>query len=248
MADAPLEQQVDHHLSVMAEYGIDRAAAMPSHLYPNPNGLEDTRRINDRMAKLRERYADDFPVAFGTVEPSYGEAALPEIDRMMEELELDGVSWHNRWQRAYVDAPIMYDFVERAAEHDAVVVLHTYAESNLEEPWRAFRLVEDFPDVSFILADPFTSNKEAKKVTHWAADLDRDNVVFDTSGAKNIVRKGRAFVDSAGVEKLIFGAGGYTHNDTTSFACPIEQVERAGFTEAEREAVFHGNAERILGL
>lgn len=246
--EEPIDEQIDKHLNVMDNLGVDRALIMPSHAYPNPNGLADTRELNNRIAATRDEHTDKFPVALGTVEPMYGEPGLKEIDRMMTELNLDGVSWHNRWQRSYVDDPMMYELIERAADHDAVVLLHAYFESNLEEPWRAFRIVENFPDVDFIVADAFSGAKEGKKVTYWASQLDRNNVLFDTSGAKHIYKQIRPFIEQVGVENIVFGAGGYSNNERTSLPVPIEQIQNAEFTDKELEALFYDNAARLLDL
>lgn len=243
-----LKEQIQQHLSVMDRLGVSQGLIMPSHAYPNPNGLDDTRTINDQIAEARDSYLEKFPVALGTVEPMYGEIGLEEVDRMMTELELDGISWHNRWQRSYVDSEMMYALIERAAEHDAVVLLHAYFESNLEEPWRVFNIINDFPDVDFIVADAFSGMKEGKKTTHWAAKLERDNVVFDTSGAKHIEKQLTRFVEEAGVKHLVYGGGGYSNNDRTSLPLPLEQIEQSTLSESEKRALLWDNAARVLDL
>lgn len=246
--EMPLEKQMQQHIDVMDRLGVSKGLVMPSHAYPNPNGLADTQTINDQMAEARDSYPGKFPIALGTVEPMYGEQGLEEVDRMMNELQLDGVSWHNRWQRSYVDSQMMYSLIERAAEHDAVVLLHAYFESNLEEPWRVFNVINDFPDVDFIVADAFSGSKEGKKTTHWAAELDRDNVLFDTSGAKHIEKQLSSFVDEVGVENLVFGGGGYSDNERTSLPLPTEQIQQSSLSETEKRALLWDNAARVLGI
>src|SRR5947208_14881435 len=83
-------------LRIMAEGGVRQALVIPGHGYLRPNGLADTRRVNDEIAAYRDRTPDRFPVACGIVEPRDGEAALGELDRVAHELGLVAISFHTR--------------------------------------------------------------------------------------------------------------------------------------------------------
>ena len=91
---------LDHELSVRLETmdrdGVDCALLIPGHSYLRPNGLADTRRINDGIAAYRDKTPDRFPAALGIVEPLYGRAGDEELRRIKGELGIVGVSFHTR--------------------------------------------------------------------------------------------------------------------------------------------------------
>lgn len=244
--DKSLEQKVSHHTRIMDRYNISSAVLMPSPTYPNPNGVDDTRAINDSMATLRDLHTDRFPVAFGTVEPWYGEAGLQEIDRMLE--SLDGIMWHNRWQRCFVDSPMIYDYIERAAKHDAIVGLHAYSGSELTSPWRVFNVTKSFPEIQFIVYDALGSVAQTQEIINRGVDLQLDNVVFDTALAPRLATQLPAFIEEFGVNRVVFGTDVYTDRDTPYTTRPIDQFHDAGLPEAHERAILHKNAVRVFDL
>ena len=69
----------------MADNDVDQAIVIPSHAYLRPDGIADTRRVNDHIAAYREHDPKRFPAALGIVEPLYGARGLEEIDRLADE-------------------------------------------------------------------------------------------------------------------------------------------------------------------
>jgi len=88
---ASLDKIAARHVEVMDLNGITGAALLPPPVSLNPEGLSDTREPNDEVATLHERFPERFPVGIGTVEPSYRAKGLGEIDRVLGELNLQGV-------------------------------------------------------------------------------------------------------------------------------------------------------------
>jgi len=210
----------------------------------NPNGIEETRTVNNEVAQVKEEYPDWVPAATGTVEPSYGkEVALEEIDRIMEDLELDGVMWHNRWQKATPDAPIMYDMIERAAEHDATVVLHALATSTINDPWRVFRMIEDFPDVTFLVLDIFSSTNQAEYAEYMAPNY--DNVWFDTAASPMIGRKIENFTEHVGDDQLVFATDFY-HTMPTRRALEMDAVNNSNLDEDQKQKLLVDNLRDVF--
>lgn len=244
--DPPTEEKAEHHIEMMDRYGVDAGLVMPAPTYPNPNGLADTREVNDEIATIAERHPERFPVALGTVEPWYGEAALGEIDRMLE--DLDGVMWHNRWQRAFVDSRMTYDLVERAAEHDAIVGLHAHGASELTNPWRVFDVTESFPDVQFVVYDALSEIEQFREIVAHADKLELDNVVFDTAVAPRLAEQLPRFIEAVGLERIVFGTDVYTVRDTPFTTRPLEQLDDAELPEAEERAIRYENAARAFGF
>ena len=239
-------EMADHHVSVMDRLGIDAAGILPAPVYTNPNGLADTREKNDQVAAVRDAAPDRFPLAFGTVEPWYGEAGYPEVDRLLE--SLDGIMWHNRWQRAAVNSPMVVDLVERAATHDAVVGLHAHAGSDLTAPWRVFDVTQSFPDVQFVVFDVFSSRDQTNQLVNRAPDLDLDNVVFDTALAPRLRTQLPDVIDAIGHEKLVFGTDVYSDQDGPFSTLPFEQFEETDVGDDVKDAIFWENAARVFDV
>ncbi len=237
-------EMANHHVSVMDRLGIDAAGILPAPVYRNPNGLADTREKNDQVAAVRDANPDRFPLAFGTVEPWYGEAGFPEVDRLLE--SLDGIMWHNRWQRAAVDSPMVFDLVERAAEHDAVVGLHAHAGSGLTAPWRVFEVTQSFPDVQFVVFDVFSSREQTNELVGRADELDLENVVFDTALAPRLRTQLPAVVDAIGHESIVLGTDVYSDQDGPFSTLPFEQFAETDLGDDVREAIFWENAARVF--
>jgi hypothetical protein len=59
-------------LEAMDALGIAASVIQPAHAYLKPDGIVDTRRVNDAVAAYRGAAPDRFRYAFGTVEPSHG--------------------------------------------------------------------------------------------------------------------------------------------------------------------------------
>jgi predicted TIM-barrel fold metal-dependent hydrolase len=247
--EQPTAKIASHHREVLDRLGIDACAVMPTPTYTNPAGLNDTRAVNDQIAALIDKCPDVFPVGFGTVEPLYGEAGFTEIDRVIEELDLDGLMWHNRWQSEYVDAEIMHDFVERVATHDdAVVMLHAHSDSEMTAPWRIFDVVEAFPGVQFLVVDAFSSVLQTKQVVSELRHRHLPNLVFDTALVTNVDRQLTRYLDILGEERLLFGSDLYSHVDEPYTPRPVEGIRSSDLTAAQQEQLFIGNACRLFDI
>lgn len=246
--DASLERMAEGHIETLDRFDITSGAVMPAPAYRNPNGVADTREVNDDMAAIKREYGDRFPVAFGTVEPWYGEAALDEIDRAIEEADLDGMMWHNRWQRMEVDGDMMLRLIERVIDHDAIVVLHTHSDSELTSPWRVLKVAESFPDGEFIVLDAFSSIIQTEMMPKLSDNFDLENVWFDISLAQNLPRQLPPFKEAFGADKLIFGTDTYTEREDPFTVLPMEQFEAADLTDEERRTILYENAAELLDL
>src|SRR6476469_4272297 len=78
--------ELAERLRLMDEGGVCQALVIPGHGYLRPNGIADTRRVNDEIAAYRDATPERFPVACGIVEPRDGALAFEEIDRAAGEL------------------------------------------------------------------------------------------------------------------------------------------------------------------
>ena len=242
-----VDDWVNNHVEVMKRRGVSQGALMPTPRYPNPNGLEDTRRMNDKMKKVRDEYGDRFPVTFGTVELRYGEAGFQEIDRVMTELELDGMMWHSRFQGGYTDDDLLIEYVERAAEHNATIVLHALPRSRQEKAWRVFDVMERFPDVQFVVVDVFLGSDQNSFILKHHHRFDLENVLFDTSFMYDMHGTLPKVVDRLGIESIAYGSDVYSEGEMWS-TMPLTQVQESSLSESQKRAILYENAADVFNL
>ena len=129
----------------MDEGGVRQALVIPGHGYLRPNGIADTRRVNDEIAAYRDRTPDRFPVACGIVEPRDGAAAFAEIDRVAGELDLVALSFHTRFQGVSVDSRWVLRYLERMGEHSLVPIIHAMDDTPEEALWKLAAIAREAP-------------------------------------------------------------------------------------------------------
>ncbi len=234
-------------LEAMDAQGIAWAVIQPSHAYLKADGIRDTRRVNDAMAGYRRRAPERFPVVLGTVEPSHGERSLEEIDRIAQELGLDGLSWHHRLQGGFIDSPWMRPYLERMAQLGLVPVIHTNAESKLEAPWRLQRLALEFPELTFIALDAFYSYEQSTEVLFMAERT--PNVVWDLGGpyTPGLFGLVEAAIRDLGAERFCFSST-LSYAATASEKRPplLEAIEASSLDREQRAQLLSGTLRRVF--
>lgn len=225
--DADLARE---HLSKL---GI--AAVCGSVLGP-VKGWEDIVRLNDRALEIKERWGDFYIPGFH-IHPDHVEKSLEEVRRMAQQgVKLVGelVPYMHGWS---MEHPGLVPILEEVQRHNMVFSFHsTSVADEVMEP-----LLERFPNINFVAAHP---GEKKALLTHLGRMERHENYFLDLSGT-GIGRMGmlRYAIDRAAKERFLFG---------TDFPlCPAEMyvaaVEQAPLlTEEEKQAVFCGNAQRIL--
>ncbi len=217
------------------ERGVDQAVALAPSAYLRPDGLADTRQINDRVAACRDSRPDRVPVAVGTVEPLYGERGLEEIDRCALELAMKGITFHNRFQGVSNDSVWVRRYIERIGARNLAVFLHAVGEAPAEHLWKTAIVARDFPDIQFVILDAFSTFDQSLLVPYVAESC--PNTVFDTSLSHNWMYV-RDLVDRCGASRLVYGG------ETLS----VEQIRSTGLNAQDIESILGGNIARLLGL
>lgn len=236
----------DKRIAFMDRHGIAQALLMPSNGYQAPDGIADTRRVNDRVAEYRDRWSARFPAALGTVSPLEGDAALDEIDRCVEVLQMKGIVWHHRFQGCAIDHPWMDALLERVRHHGVPAFIHIIGDSKLESPWKLEVLAERFPDVRFVALDAFSSPDFA----HWMPHIARrhPNIVFDTGVMVPVSHMIETFVRSAGAHRLLLGTDFYSSPKLFSSPFPLTEILASDLPDEECALILGGNARLLLGL
>jgi predicted TIM-barrel fold metal-dependent hydrolase len=232
-------------LEAMDAAGVDWAAVIPGHGYHRPNGLADTRRINDGIAAYRDANPSRFPVAIGVIEPAYGPHSLPEIDRIADELRLAGVSFHVRFQGVSLDNQWIRTYLSRIVEHGLVPVIHAVPETSENPQWKVAAIARAFPDTPMLVLDAFGSHESTKECFHTAEIA--PNLVFDTSLAHgfDLIEQ---FARVHGSERVVFGTDLYSWPLGRRISPLLSDIYQSGLDDAAKGNILAGNARRLFSL
>jgi predicted TIM-barrel fold metal-dependent hydrolase len=242
--EAPLELSVEddaaRRVARMDAIGVAWSVLQPSHGYVRAEGIVDTMRVNDRMARYRVRAPNRFRL-LGTTEPLHGERSLEEVDRVAEELGLDGLSWHHRFQGCFIDSKWMWPTLRRMSELGLVPLFHVNAESSMEAHWRLQRLALDFPELTFLAMDGLWTYERARHIL--ATAMLTPNIVWDIGGP--IRMSVEEWVRNNGSTNICFSAGGYTGG--ASVMPPLfAQIQEANISAEDKANILGGNVARVF--
>ena len=237
--------ELAERLRIMDEGGISQALVIPGHGYLRPNGLADTRRVNDEIAAYRDNTLDRFPVACGIVEPRDGPYALDEIDRLSSELRLVAISFHTRFQGVSMDSQWILRYLERMGELGLVPVIHAMDDTPEESLWKLASIARSFPDLTILALDAFSSY-EATKQCFFVADV-APNIVFDTSLSYNFDFI-EEFAVRFGPERVLFGTDLYSWPVGRRVSHLLPQIVECGLPQDAKVAILGGNARHLFGV
>lgn len=243
--DEDLDELGARRTEHLDRFGVTAAALMPALQYERPYGITDTMAMNDRMAEFRRRFSDRFPVAIGTVEPLYGlEVARVELRRLIEDLRLDGVAWHSRFQGTHLADPRMHALIDELAQYDVPAFVHVMSESTLEAPWALEEIALAHPEVTIVACDGFSGITQTRYIFGVAERC--PNVLFDTAMCVPLGRPLEAFVERFGAERLLFGTDVYTEPDQYAHSAVLDELRASELSEAQLEQILWGNAARLF--
>jgi predicted TIM-barrel fold metal-dependent hydrolase len=240
-----VRSEVDARTAIMDTAGVAQAAVIPSHAYERPDGIADTRHVNDGIAAYRAALPDRFPVAIGIVEPQHGMQSLAELDRVKHDLALDGISFHARFQGVSMDDPSIMGYVERMTALQLVPVLHAMTESPDESLWKIAAIASAFPDVPMLVLDSFSTWEGTKESSAVAERC--PNLLFDTSLSYNFDFI-ELFAQRFGADRVVFGTDLYSPPIGRRISHLVPQILASSLCEADKAAILGGNARRLFGI
>jgi predicted TIM-barrel fold metal-dependent hydrolase len=232
-------------LRIMDEGGVRQALVIPGHGYLRPNGLADTRRVNDEIAAYRDATPDRFPVACGIVEPRDGPHALGELQRVQSELGLVAISFHTRFQGVSMDSQWILRYLDRMGELGLVPVIHAMDDTPEESLWKLASIARSLPDVTILALDPFSSY-EATRQCFFVAEV-APNLVFDTSLSYNFDFI-EEFTVRFGPERVLFGTDLYSWPVGRRVSHLLPQIVACRLPLEVKAAILGGNARRLFGV
>jgi predicted TIM-barrel fold metal-dependent hydrolase len=237
--------ELDSRLGIMDAAGVRQAMVIPGHGYLRPNGLADTRRVNDEIAAYRDATPDRFPVACGIVEPRDGPHGLGEVDRVAEELGLAAISFHTRFQGVSIDSQWILRYLERMGERGLVPIIHAMNETPEEALWKLASVARQLPDLTIIALDAFGTFEATRQCSH-VADV-APNIVFDTSLSYNFDAI-EEFIGRVGYDRVVFGTDLYSHPVGRRISHLLPQIIESGLSQEAKTAVLGATARRLLGV
>jgi len=244
--DTPITPEIElsSRIAKLDARGVSQAVVIPNHGYMRPNGLADTRKVNDAIAAYRDRTPDRFPAAVGIVEPLYGEHGLPEIDRCKHELGLVGISLHTGFQGVRLNSVWVRRFLDRMGQVGLVPFVHCWGESPPEALWQMDIIAGDFPDLKMIVMSAFSTQDQGQLLPYVAER--HPNLYFDTAVPRYVPDVLHA-IRAVGAHRLVYGSDLYSvPTDQTADALP--QLMSFPITDQEKAAMLSESARAVLGL
>ena len=210
---------------------------------------------NDFVAGMRKRHPDRIIQAWAAVDPFKGEKALAEARHAIHNLKMLGFHFHPIIGHFAVNDRRLYPLFELINETRAPVMIDVGTTgmgagmpggmgSKLRHahPAAIDELAADFPDLTIIAAHP--GWPWVDEMT--AVALHKGNVFWELSGWAPKYFPTQLKLDIRGrlKDKIMFGSD----YPSIPHARLLREWNELGYADDVMERVFHGNAERVLGV
>jgi predicted TIM-barrel fold metal-dependent hydrolase len=210
---------------------------------------------NDYVSAMQKRHPERIIQSWGSVDPFKGEDAIREAKHAIEDLGMLGFHFHPIMGHYAVNDRALYPLFETIDALKVPVMIDVGttgmgagmpggmgAKLRHAHPAAIDELAADFPNLTIIAAHPgFPWVDEMTAVA-----LHKGNVYWELSGwaPKYFAAQLKVDIRSRLKDKVMFGS------DYPSL--PYERILREwgelGYKDDVMEGIFHGNAERVLGL
>jgi len=210
---------------------------------------------NDYVAAFRDRHPGIVLQAWGAVDPHKGEAASAEAERAVRELGLIGFHFHPIMGRFAVDDPALTPLWDTITGLGVPVMIDAGTTGmgagirgglgsriSHAHPLSLDNLAASFPDLTIIASHP--GWPWIDEMT--AVALHKGNVFWELSGwaPKYFPESLRRDIRTRLRDKIMFGSD----HPSMPYTRLLDEWSGLGLSDDVLEQVFHGNAERVLGL
>jgi uncharacterized protein len=210
---------------------------------------------NDFVAGMRKRHPDRIIQAWAAVDPFKGEQALAEAKHAIRDLSMLGFHFHPIIGHFAVNDQRLYPLFELINEMRVPVMIDVGTTgmgagmpggmgSKLRHahPSAIDELAADFPNLTIIAAHP--GWPWVDEMT--AVALHKGNVFWELSGwaPKYFPAQLKADIRGRLKDKIMFGSD----YPSIPHSRLLREWNELGYSAEVMERVFHGNAERVLGL
>ncbi|HLF77121.1 MAG TPA: amidohydrolase family protein [Dehalococcoidia bacterium] len=241
-----IEEDLRYRLQIMDKHGIRTGALLASLLYERPEGIKDTRRMNDFVAWYRDNHRDRFPVGIGTVDPLQGEAAgVAELERMATELRLQGAVWHHHFSGVDIADRRMGPFLRTLAKHNLPALIHVRGYSH-ESTWSLETLAKRVPEATIIAMCPMNGLQQMRELQGVGERC--PNIMFNTSLLWPLNNWIERFTQWFGSERIIFGTDLHFHPKPSYLRPPgLDQIlVSQELNDEDKRNILWRNAERLF--
>jgi predicted TIM-barrel fold metal-dependent hydrolase len=236
---------VEVHTEMLDFFGLAAACVIPGFQYDRSDGIVNTRTLNDGIAAYRDSCPSRFPVALGTVEPLHRESLCRgEIGRLVEELRIDGLAWHTRYEGVALSDRRMHVLVDQAAAHGLPCYVHLFSESGLEAPWSLLDLAKAHPEATIVALDGFSGATQIRYLMDIAERC--PNVLFDTAICFPLLRPLDEFVARFGSRRLLFGTDSYARPLLYNTPSVLHELQASDMPQDDLENIMWRNFVRLF--
>jgi len=234
--DQPLISE-NEFMEGLDSHGVDKAC-----IYTLMGLYGNCEEANDRLAAHARSHPERL-IAFATVDPKEGRAAVEELERRLSDPLFRGVKFHH-WLQAVAPSMVKdttVELLECAARHQAPAVFHDGTPPYCTTLQIA-ALARWVPDATIVLGHAGLSD-----YVYAAGQLMQElpNLYACFCGPK--AGELQYLIDAAGPEKVVFGSD-FGFSDWKMLAERLDDVREAGLDERTLGQVLQGNAARLLGL
>jgi uncharacterized protein len=222
----------DQILDRMDAHGVGQAVLSAAGEYEALRNAEG----NACVAEAVRQHPDRF-IGFAAINPWWRAQGLDELKRAREEYGFAGLVIHPILQGFEANDPLVFPLVEAAVERDMIVYV-TGGAPYLAMPYKIADLAGRYPSGRFVMG-------------HAGWDFHFDvpycleacpNLWAETS--RNGLANLESLVSRFGAQRLLFGSD----YPFSSYEAEISKISLLpGCGEAERERIFAGNAQALLG-
>lgn len=220
----------------MKKAGVDKSVLLSIATKP-----QQTHKITQWAASVQDKNI----IAFGSIHPDY-EDWKDELYRLCE-AGIKGIKFHPEYQEFYVDDPKLFPIYEKAAELGLIIIFHAGVDLGFPAPYhcppeRMKRVVRAFPGAKIVAA-------HMGGYDYWdevECCLAGEQLYLDTSfslhkmGREQFLR----IASKHGYDRLLFA----TDSPWGDQSEEVERLRGMMLPNDVTEAVFGGNAARLLGL
>ena len=219
-------------MPALKKFGIAHVVAAPSDEYVAVYNREG----NSLLREIAETHQNDYSF-LAVCNPWYGTGGLDELEKSFG-LNAAGLYLHPARQGFAITNPVVPPLIELCAAHEKAVYVHC-GTPVCSMPFQLAELALQFPQVSFVMGHAAWSDFWYDVIP---AALKVNNILIETSCTTGGMV--RAFIDSLGVERVIFGSGfpqSLPENE-------ISKINRLNLPDNVLEVVMYDNAKRLWGI
>lgn len=223
--------------NLMQEKGISKSLLLPIATKPSQQAT-----INNWAAEIMGNGV----YSCGTVHPD-AENAVEEVERI-KSLGLCGIKLHPEYQFFRPDEERVFPIYRKAAEMGLFVVFHAgwdpIGKDEILAPPKSFaNIAEKFPDLTIVAA-----HMGGMRLFDDVEDCLAGkfcNVYFDTGAVSDYISSEQFFriIEKHGADKILF-ASDAPWDDPLKEA---EMIAELPLSQSDRDLIFYGNAERLIG-